>query len=425
MHDTIEIKPKAALDAVVTLPGSKSITHRALFCAALAEGVSTIENALFCTDTQISAECLSMLGADIEADGKNTLFRVTGGNGLLRLGSVRLNAGECGTALRFLAAVLTLGQGDYTLEGGQVPRPVGDLVDALNGAGCNIRYEKAAGYPPLRIVASGFPGGKIPVSGEVSSQFISAILLAAPYANRDTEIEVAGKPASAPYIDVTIDVMREFAINVVKSGGAYYVPAGFGYEGTVFRVEGDASAASYFLAAAAVCGGRVRVNGIGKGSRQADARFAAILEDMGCGTAREKDFIQAEGPMTKGTHADMRDIPDAVPTLAAAACFAQSKTLITGVKNLRHKESDRVAAISETLRALGARIETGEDSIEIYPSRMHGGKIDPRNDHRIAMAAALVGLKTPGVMIRNPGCVAKSFPKFFAEIENLSERSKS
>jgi len=425
MRDIAEIKPKDALDAEVTLPGSKSITHRALFCAALAEGVSTISNTLFCSDTSISAECLSALSAEIEADEQGSRFRVAGANGLLKRGDIRLNAGECGTALRFLTAALTLGQGEYTLEGGKVPRPVGDLVDALNAAGCDIRYGKTAGYPPLTINASGFPGGGIRVSSEVSSQFVSALLLAAPYAKQDTEIEITGKPASAPYIDITIDVMREFAINVAKAGSAYYVPAGFGYKGADFHVEGDASAATYFLAAAAVCGGRVRVKGIGRQTRQADARFAALLEEMGAKIKYGKERIEAEGPIRKGIHADMRDMPDAVPTLAAVACFAESKTLITGVKNLRLKESDRIAAVAEMLRALGARVETAEDSVEIYPSRPRGGKVDPRNDHRIAMSAAIIGLKTPGVAIKNPGCVAKSFPKFFAEIENLSERSKS
>jgi 3-phosphoshikimate 1-carboxyvinyltransferase len=425
MRDTIEIRPKDALDAVVALPGSKSITHRALFCAALAEGVSTISNALFCSDTEISAECLTALSAEIEADEQDSRFRVTGANGLLKRGNIRLNAGECGTALRFLTALLTLGQGEYALEGGKVPRPVGDLVDALNRAGCNIKYEKAVGYPPLRITASGFPGGKIRVSSEVSSQFVSALLLAAPYAQQDTEIEITGKTAGAPYIDITIDVMREFAINAAKAGNTYYIPAGFGYENTDFHVEGDASAATYFLAAAAVCGGRVRVKGIGRQSRQADARFAALLEEMGAKIRYDKEHVEAEGPILKGIHADMRDMPDAVPTLAAVACFAESKTLITGVKNLRVKESDRIAAVAEMLRTLGARVEAAEDSMEIYPSRLRGGKVDPRNDHRIAMSAAITGLKTPGVVIKNPGCVAKSFPKFFAEIENLSERSKS
>lgn len=424
MRDIIEMKPKGALDADVTLPGSKSITHRALFCAALAEGVSTIRNALLCTDTEISAKCLRALGAKIETEGA-AAFRVTGTAGALQKAKGKLSAGECGTALRFLAAALTLGRGEYVLEGGKVARPVGDLVEALKSAGCDIRYEKSPGYPPVRIVASGFPGGRIRISGEVSSQYVSALMLAAPYAAQDTEIEITGLVASAPYIEITIDVMRAFAVDVARAGNIYYVPAGFGYEATEFHVEGDASAGAYFLAAAAICGGRVRVKGIGKHSRQADARFEELLARMGCGIRGGKDFIEAEGPAKKGIRADMRDMPDAVPTLAAVACFAEGPTTITGVRNLRVKESDRIAATCDALGALGAEITASDDAMEIRPSRMRGGEVDPSNDHRIAMSAALVGLRVPGVKIKNPGCVSKSFPEFFAQIESLSERSKS
>jgi 3-phosphoshikimate 1-carboxyvinyltransferase len=425
MRDTIEITPKGALEAEVVLPGSKSITHRALFCAALAEGISTIHGALLCTDTEVSAACLRVLGAEIEADERSSSFRVTGFPGVPRFGGARLNAGDCGTALRFLTALVTLGGGEYTIEGGRVERPIGELVDALRSAGCKISYGKREGYPPVTVSAAGFPGGRIRVGAEVSSQYVSALLLAAPYAQQDVEIEIAGRVASAPYIDVTIDVMRAFGIDVAVTENVHYVPAGFGYEGTDFHVEGDASAATYFLAAAGICGGRVRVKGVGVHSRQADMRFTSLLEEMGCRVTAGKDFVEAEGLLTKGVHADMRDMPDAVPTLAAAACFAETKTLITGIKNLRVKESDRIAAIGEMLTALGARVEASPDSLEIYPSRPHGGKVDPHGDHRIAMSAALIGLKAPGVVIKNPGCVSKSFPRFFAEIENLSERSKS
>ena len=424
MRDIIEMRPKGALDADVTLPGSKSITHRALFCAALADGVSIIKNALLCEDTEISARCLRALGAKIEVDGAAG-YRVTGVWGMLEKAQGKLSAGECGTALRFLTALLTLGYSEYVLEGGRVPRPIGDLVDALKSAGCHIRYEKNAGFPPVRIVASGFPGGMMRISGEVSSQYVSALLIAAPYADRDTEIEIVGRVASAPYIEITIDVMRAFAVDVARAGNIYYVPAGFGYEATEFHVEGDASAGAYFLAAAAICGGRARVKGIGKHSRQADARFAELLAEMGCTIRDGKDFIEAEGPAKKGIRADMRDMPDAAPTLAAVACFAEGPTTITGVRNLRVKESDRIAATCDALGALGAEITASDDAMEIRPSRMRGGEVDPSNDHRIAMSAALVGLRVPGVVIKNPGCVSKSFPEFFAQIESLSERSKS
>lgn len=425
MRDVIEIATKGALDADVVVPGSKSITHRTLFCAALADGVSVIRNALFCADTEITAACLRALGAEIEGAPDDARFKVTGFNGLLKKGDGALNAGESGTTLRFLTALLTLGRDEYTLEGGEVPRPIGDLASALNEAGCVIRYVDREGYPPLKIRGTGFPGGKIRVSGSVSSQYVSAILLAAPYAQQDTEVEITGARVSAPYIDITIDVMRAFAVDVAFADNVYYVPADFGYEATDFHVEGDASAAMYFLAAAGICGGRVRVAGVGSASRQADVRFASLLKEMGCGVTLGEHSIEATGPVVHGIHADMRDMPDSVPTLAAVACFAESKTLITGIANLRHKESDRVAATAEALGALGARIETGADSIEIYPSKMHGGKVEPRDDHRIAMSAALVGLRTPEVIISNPKCVAKSFPDFFAAIENLSERSKS
>ena len=236
---------------------------------------------------------------------------------------------------------------------------------------------------------------------------------------------MTGRVASAPYVDLTIDVMREFGVNVAKAGDTYYVPAGGGYRAADFYVEGDASADTYFMAAAGVCGGRLRARGMGGDSRQADARFAELLARMGCAVARGDDYIEVEGPLVNGIEADMLDMPDAVPTLAAAACFAEGPTLIRGVRNLRRKESDRIAALVDVLGGLGAGIKTADDAIEITPANLRAGVVDPHGDHRIAMSAALVGLRVPGVVVKNAGCVAKSFPNFFAELENLTERSKS
>ena len=425
MRDITEIAPKGPLDAEVTLPGSKSITHRALFCAALAEGTSGLSNALLCIDTHVSAMCLNTLGARIKADERDSSFLVRGMSGVLREKGGWLGVGECGTALRFLTALLTLGCGEFRLDCGEVKRPIGDLADALNRSGCRIEYEQKEGYPPVCIHADGFPGGSITVSGNVSSQFASALLLVSPYAHSDTEITLTGGVASAPYIELTVEVMRAFGVDVSVAGNTYYVPAGRGYGSAAFHVEGDASAATYFMAAAAICGGRVRANGAGKDSQQGDIRFAQLLAQMGCRVSEAAHHIEVEGPITSGIEADMRDMPDAVPTLAAVACFAEGPTKITGVENLRLKESDRISALADVLGGLGAEVKTSDDAVEITPSKMRGGVVDPHGDHRIVMSAALVGLRIPGVAVRGAGCVAKSFPDFFAELKNLTERSKN
>ena len=415
------------LSATVRVPGSKSLTNRALLIATLAEGTITLENALFSDDSRYFANALQTLGFEVNPDPENFRMTVTGLGGHIPAASAELFIGNAGTAARFLSAFLTLGHGEYILDGEprMRERPIGDLVDALGQLGAKVEAvsgQQAAICPPVKITASGLPGGKAQIAGNISSQFLSALLMVAPYAQAPIEIEVTTELNSKPYVDMTLSIMRDFGVDVQRDGYAYFriSPALYSPLST-YLIESDASAASYFFVAPAICGGTVTVENISRQSVQGDIAFLDVLEKMGCVVTESENSIMVHRPSTiVGVDIDMRDIPDTAQTLAAIAPFASTPTRISGIASARVKETDRVAATCTELTRLGVCVEEHEDGMTIYPcSTFQPANIQTYNDHRMAMAFSLIGLRVPGVTIENPGCVSKTFPNFFAVLGQL------
>ncbi len=407
-----------------TLPGSKSITNRALLLAALAEGVTTLEGALFSDDTRYMAEALRALGFRVETDPQAKRFTVHGQSGRIPAREADLFIGNAGTAARFLTAALCLGEGTYRLDG--VPRmrqrPMGDLVRALNRIGGQVAA--SGGSLPAEIHARGLRGGKVSLPGDVSSQFVSALLMAAPYAQAPLTVEVTGPLNSRPYVDLTIGMMADFGVTVATQGEAvFHVEQGTYRARESYRVEPDASAASCFFAIPAITGGSIEVSGIHRNSRQGDVAFLNILERMGCRVTETRGGIRVEaGAALRGVQVDMRHIPDTAPTLAAIAPFAETPTVIRGIASARLKESDRISAVCTELIRLGVRVEEYPDGMKIYPAEeIFPATVRTYDDHRIAMAFALIGLRAPGIVIENPGCVAKTFPKYFEVLRETVE----
>ncbi len=418
----IEIKPVDKVDAIVKVPGSKSYTNRALITALLSNGESVIKNALLSEDTRVMISCLSEIGVPVnEILEENTLV-VRGCAGKIPVKTAKLFAGNAGTVVRFLTAALTLGNGQYEIDGIERmrQRPMQQLIDALNQLGADVASKEGTGCPPVLINANGLNGGTVKVPGNISSQYISAILLSSSYANNDVRITVIDDLASKNYIDMTIDVMNKFGVAVERdSYKEFCVKAGQNYRGCEYMVEPDASGASYFLAAAAITGGKIRVDGLGECSLQGDATFVDILEKMGCKIRKTQGWLEVEGGELVGIDVDMNDTPDVVQTLAPVAAFAEGKTRIRNVRNLRYKETDRIAAIVNELKKVGVEAKEYEDGLEIYPSPPHAAQISTYNDHRMAMSFALLGLRTKGIRIENPECVDKTFPDFFERLEKL------
>ena len=415
------------LSATVRVPGSKSLTNRALLIATLAEGTITLENALFSDDSRYFANALQTLGFEVNPDPENFRMTVTGLGGHIPAASAELFIGNAGTAARFLSAFLTLGHGEYILDGEprMRERPIGDLVDALGQLGAKVEAvngQQAAICPPVKITASGLPGGKAQIAGNISSQFLSALLMVAPYAQAPIEIEVTTELNSKPYVDMTLSIMRDFGVDVQRDGYAYFriSPALYSPLST-YLIESDASAASYFFVAPAICGGTVTVENISRQSVQGDIAFLDVLEKMGCVVTESENSIMVHRPSTiVGVDIDMRDIPDTAQTLAAIAPFASTPTRISGIASARVKETDRVAATCTELTRLGVCVEEHEDGMTIYPcSTFQPANIQTYNDHRMAMAFSLIGLRVPGVTIENPGCVSKTFPNFFDVLGQL------
>jgi 3-phosphoshikimate 1-carboxyvinyltransferase len=404
------------------VPGSKSITNRALLLAALADGETQLRHALFSDDTTYMAEALRRLGVEVDEDQAAARFRVRGSGGRLDASSATLYAGNAGTAVRFLTALACLGRGEYVVDGSERmrQRPIGDLVKALRKLGADI--DCPSDCPPVTIRAAGLHGGRVGVSGARSSQYLSALLMVAPCAREDVEIEVIDELVAKPYVDMTIAMMRQFGVTVDRDGYRLFrVAAGQRYRRqSGYDVEADASSAHYFLAAAALTGGRVRVVGVGTRSLQGDARFATVLERMGAVVKCGENDITVEGStQLRGLDVDMGDISDTAMTLAVMAPFAQSPMRIRNVAHLRIQESDRIAAVATELRKLGGLITEHDDGWEIEPSTLHGGEIETYDDHRIAMAFAILGLRVGGVVILDPACVSKTFPMYFETLERL------
>lgn len=416
----------APIDATVRVPGSKSITNRALLAAALAHGDSELTGALHSDDTRYMAAALNALGIPVETDEAGAAFRVQGRGGTFPAPQADLFVGNAGTAMRFLVAALPLGHGRYRIDG--IPRmrqrPIGPLLQALNDLGADVHGELEAGYPPVIVNASGLPGGRCRMAGDQSSQYFTALLLAGPCAANGIEVEVIGDLVSKPYIPMTAAVMAAFGVTADIDDVHWRtlgVRPGQRYLGRDYRIEPDASNASYFFAAAAVTGGRVRVDGLGRHSTQGDLRFVDVLAAMGAEVTETEDYVEVRGPSggLRGVDLDLGPISDTAQTLAAIAPFASGPTTIRGVAHARLKETDRVEAMANELRRLGQQVEVFPDGLRVDPRPIVPADIHTYDDHRMAMSFSIAALKAPGIRLQEPGCVAKTFPDFFDRLDAI------
>jgi 3-phosphoshikimate 1-carboxyvinyltransferase len=411
--------------ATVRVPGSKSLTNRALVLGALA-GSSTaceLRGVLRSEDTEVMIAALQNLGVQVEADWRQHLVRVfRGEEAIIPATGADLFVANSGTTMRFLTALVSLGRGRYRLDG--VPRmrerPIGDLLATLGQLGVRAWSETGNQCPPVLVESAGLQGGHARIRGDVSSQFLSGLLMVAPFARNDITLEIEGPLVSEPYVAMTVEMMRHWGAEVTVNGRSFQVKAGRPYGLLSYEIEPDASAASYFWAAAAIAGGQVCVAGLNMHSLQGDVHFVDVLEEMGCRVVRGDSGITVRGGPLRGIDVDMNDISDTVMTLAAVACFAEGPTTIRNVAHIRHKETDRLAALSTELRRVGAAVEEFADGLTITPRPLHGAAVETYNDHRMAMSLALIGLRVPGVVIKNPGCVAKTYPHFFSDLRSLS-----
>jgi len=424
--NSLTLKPIAKIDGEVNLPGSKSLSNRALLIAALAEGTTTITNLLESDDTRHMLNALQKLGVQYTLSDDRTECTIIGNGGPFESSEpVELFLGNAGTAMRPLTAALTLGRGEYLLTGEprMKERPIGHLVDALCWAGATIDYLENDGYPPLKIHANGLQGGAVEIDGSISSQFLTALLMAAPMAKEDMTITIVGELVSKPYIDITLDIMQRFGVEVVNEGyQRFIVKAGQRYKALDhFMVEGDASSASYFLAAAAIKGGRVKVTGIGKNSVQGDVKFAEVLEKMGANVEWAEDYIAVSRGALHAIDMDFNHIPDAAMTIATTALFADGTTTLRNIYNWRVKETDRLHAMATELQKVGAEVEEGEDYLKITPpAQLRHAAIDTYDDHRMAMCFSLLALDPVSVTINDPECTAKTFPTYFEVLRSIS-----
>ncbi|MCU2457413.1 3-phosphoshikimate 1-carboxyvinyltransferase [Enterobacter hormaechei subsp. hoffmannii] len=423
--ESLTLQPIARVDGTINLPGSKSVSNRALLLAALANGTTVLSNLLDSDDVRHMLNALKALGVQYALSDDRIRCEVTGNGGALHSAeALELFLGNAGTAMRPLAAALCLGSNDIVLTGEprMKERPIGHLVDALRQGGAQIDYLEQENYPPLRL-RGGFTGGNVEVDGSVSSQFLTALLMTAPLAPNDTVISIKGDLVSKPYIDITLHLMKTFGVEVenqsyqrfVVRGGQQYQSPGH------YLVEGDASSASYFLAAGAIKGGTVKVTGIGRNSVQGDIRFADVLEKMGAVVTWGDDFISCTHGELNAIDMDMNHIPDAAMTIATAALFAKGTTTLRNIYNWRVKETDRLFAMATELRKVGAVVEEGEDYIRVTPpAKLQFAEIGTYNDHRMAMCFSLVALSDTPVTILDPKCTAKTFPDYFEQLARIS-----
>jgi 3-phosphoshikimate 1-carboxyvinyltransferase len=416
----IEIKPLHHCDEVFTIHGSKSYTHRALIVSALANGESVLINALRSDDTERTLQGLGKFGilSFQRADG----LHILGKGGELEGGEGEIFVGNSGTSMRFLTSLSALKNGHTLLDGNERMRvrPIGDLINGLNALGVSAHFKEKDGFPPVVIESQGIKGGKAKIKGEESSQYLSALLMIAPYAREDVHLEVTGQFASKPYVDITLDVISSFGVNVERDGyHSFFIRAGQHYLPRTYLIEGDASNASYFFAAAAITKGRIRVENFSPNSIQGDAEFLTILEEMGCEVIRGENWAEVRGKDLRGMEIDMNAMPDLVPTMAVTAAFAKGKTTIQNIGHLRLKESDRIKALVIEFSKMGIRVEEGADWLRVKGGKAHGAEIEPYRDHRIAMSFAIAGLVVPGVKIKDKECVNKSFPEFWETLQKL------
>ncbi|MCI7719120.1 MAG: 3-phosphoshikimate 1-carboxyvinyltransferase [[Pasteurella] aerogenes] len=430
--EKLTLLPIKQIEGEINLPGSKSLSNRALLLAALAQGTTQVTNLLDSDDIRHMLNALKALGVNYQLSEDKRVCTIEGIGGAFQWqDGLSLFLGNAGTAMRPLTAALCLkgkapAEVVLTGEPRMKERPIKHLVDALQQAGADVQYLENEGYPPIAIRNSGIRGGKIKIDGSISSQFLTALLMSAPLAEGDMEIEIIGELVSKPYIDITLAMMKDFGVNVhhqnyqtflIKGNQSYVSPQ-------KYLVEGDASSASYFLAAAAIKG-KVKVTGIGKNSIQGDRLFADVLEKMGAKITWGEDFIQAERGELNGIDMDMNHIPDAAMTIATTALFAHGETVIRNIYNWRVKETDRLSAMATELRKIGAEVEEGEDFIRIQPlalDKFQAAEIETYNDHRMAMCFSLIALSDTPVTILDPKCTAKTFPTYFSEFEKICLR---
>ncbi|WP_295858859.1 3-phosphoshikimate 1-carboxyvinyltransferase [uncultured Fibrobacter sp.] len=428
-HSSLQLSALHSYNGEVYLPGSKSITNRVLLISALAEGNTRLHNLLKSDDTRYMGDALCKLGGDIVFTDDFSKAYVVGSGAPINIAPQvqDLFLGNAGTAMRSLCAALTLGEGSVLLHGEErmKERPIRDLVDALRSIGADISYEESEGYPPVRIHAHGLKGGEVSVRGNISSQYLTALLICAPYCETPLHIHVDGELISAPYILLTLDVMRRFGIDVKHDGLTdFYVPKGVYRSPGDYYVEGDASSASYPLAAAAIAKGKVRVLGVGRDSIQGDVGFTDVLRKMGAKVELGPDWIECDGSGCElhGMELDLNDIPDAAMTVAVLALFAKGATNIRGIASWRVKETDRIAAIAAELRKVGAEVRETSDSILITPpQQLVGATIETYNDHRMAMCFSLVALGGVPIKIMDPACVNKTYPSYFDDFLRLAK----
>lgn len=418
----MEIKPIKNLDAEISIPGSKSYTQRALIIASLAHGKSFLRNYLISDDTGYLIEGLRSLGSDILTTEEDIIINGTGGN--ITNPGKEIYLGNNGTAMRFLTSIVSLGKGEFVLGGDSRlnERPIEPLLDALRLLGVDANSKNKNGYPPVVISANGIQGGSVTFTDVKSSQYVSSILICAPFAGRDTEIKLRGSMVSLPYVNMTIETMKEFGVEVVrKSQDHYIIKNNQRYAGLRYMVEGDVSNASYFFLASALCRGKVRVMNIRPDTLQGDIGLLDIMERLGCSVVRGDDWVEVAGKEMNGGEYmfDMRNMPDVVPTLAMLAAIRPGRTVIKNVSHLRLKESDRITALVTELNRVGIGAEETDDGLIIDGGKPHGAEIETYNDHRIAMSFAILGLATPGIKIKDKDCVNKSFPDFWDELEKL------
>jgi 3-phosphoshikimate 1-carboxyvinyltransferase len=414
------------VDADVEIVGSKSYTNRALVIAALARGDSELTGALFSDDTRFMSESLRALGVRVEADEAARALRVGGVAGKVTAEKARCFVGNAGTAARFLPVVMALGSGVYEIDGvaRMRERPIGPLVGALERLGVKVEALEKAECFPLRVHGGSLRGGRVSIAGNVSSQYVSGLMMGGPAMPLGLEVEIEGDLVSRPYLEMTAQAMRDFGARIDRDGERRFViHAEPLYSGRRYRVEPDASAASYFFAAAAISGGRVRVDGLGTRSLQGDRGLVHILERMGCEVREGPDFTEVrgvrDGERLRGVEVDMADLSDVAQTLAVVAPFASSPTRVTGIGFIRRKETDRLAAVVRELTRLGIAAEEESDGFVVQPGRPRPGAVETYDDHRMAMSFSLLGLRDPGIAIRDPGCVSKTFPNFFEKLEEL------
>lgn len=420
------LKPVKSVGGEINLPGSKSLSNRALLLAALCADETRLINLLHSEDTERMVDALTQLGISLKIEGNDCIVR--GHGGLFASPNDRnFFLGNAGTAIRPLTAMLAMMPGEFVIDGDQYmrERPIHHLIEALDQLGCKTEYLGEPNCPPIRVHGGRILGGKVKIKGDVSSQYLTALLMSLPLAQSDSEIEVIGEQVSKPYLDLTLDIMKKFGVEAEHEDHQIFrIPAGQQYQSPgQYLIEGDASSASYFFAAAAIKGGTVRVNGIGEHSVQGDIDFLSVIEEMGAKVTRSATWVEVTGAPLNAIDLDLNHIPDAAMTIAAMALFATGTTRIRNIYNWRVKETDRMHAMSTELRKLGATVETGQDYIVIEPPEViQAAEIDTYGDHRIAMAFSLAALQDASITINHPEVTAKTFPNYFELFESVCHR---